>query len=431
MSLSPPAVGDEIQIKVPTWDATTPEGVCAPIPITTEVRVVGERGIFVTDIENPTTDALTDGEIQAFSDAFDSFIYDADVEYFGPPSDLDENERIVVVLTVEVNKAVGGQIGGATFVLDLLEPSVCSASDYGELYYHGVPDPGNVARTRPRSKADVTDYFLPVISHEFSHILQYSVRLRHGVESSAPLAVWEMEGQASLAIEIVGHRALGRSPGQDYDAAAALSVAGRPWYEGRFLSLAAYYGHDLDGGRHADAPETCTLLFVDPLQDTGCEPSQGYGASWSFFRYVADRYGAAWSGGEAGLMRDWIDRNPTLQGAANVEALLGRPFGELFAEWAAMHYLDARVPDADPDLLMASWNLGDVLPMLGANTTLEPTTRMFADFGASLLVRGGSTAYSLFTDAAARPATAIRFRDGSGGILGDDMRPVLWVVRTH
>lgn len=425
-----PAVGNQLSFNVPSWDAGTVEGVCTPIPISTVVRVVGQRAIFVSDINNPTTDALTDAEIQAFSDAFDSLIYDADTGYFGTPSDLDGNQRIIVVLTVEVNKALGGQIGGAFSVLDMFDPSQCAASDGGEIYYHPVPDPTNVAGTLPRTRHDVTGSFVQVLAHEFTHIIQFSTRLALG-PTAVPPSQWELEGQATLAIEIVGHAALGLRPGQDYDAMVALSGAGSPWYEGRMLGLAAYYGYDGNGGRHADAPETCTLLFIDVLAPNGCDPGSGYGAAWSFFRYLADRYGPAWPGGEAGLMRDWIAGRPTLSGAANLEALLGRPFDAVFAEWAAMHYLDGRIAAADPALLMSSWDLATIMSDIGPDATLQPVSRGFATFNATTSIRGGSTAYSLFGDAAARPAIAIRVRDPGDAVLNDGMRPVLWIVRTR
>jgi hypothetical protein len=130
-------------------------------------------------------------------------------------------------------------------------------------------------------------------------------------------------------------------------------------------------------------------------------------------------------------MRDWIARNPTLSGVANVEALLGRPFPELFAEWAAMHYVDDRVSGAEPSLLMASWDLYDIMAAIGKNAPLWPTPRTFSDLSVSTSVRGGSTAYNLLTDATPRPAVAIRVRDSGDGILGEEMRPVLWVVRTR
>jgi hypothetical protein len=425
-----PAVGEQLSFNVPSWDAGTAEGVCTPIPISTVVRVVGQRAIFVSDVNNPTTDALTDADLQAFSDAFDSFIYDADTGYFGTPSDLDRNQRIIVVLTVEVNKALGGQIGGATFVLDMFDPSVCAASDVGELYYFNVPDPDNVAGTLPRTKDDVTGNFVQALAHEFTHIIQFSTRLALG-PTSVPPSNWELEGQANLAIEIVGHAALGLRPGQDYGATVALSGAGSTWYEGTMLGLAAYYGYDSNGARHAGAPESCTLLFIDVLAPNGCDPESGYGAAWSFFRYLADRYGPAWPGGEAGLMRDWIAGHPTLSGAANVEALLGRPFDAVFAEWAAMQYLDGRVPAADPALLMSSWDLAAIMSDIGPDAELQPVSRNFTTFNATTSIRGGSTAYSLFGDAAPRPAIAIRVRDSGDAILNVAMRPHVWVVRTR
>jgi len=330
----------------------------------------------------------------------------------------------------------GGDAGATAWVGDLFNPSDCPVSNVGEIYYSGVPDQDNVAGTKARERADVVDYFPHVIAHEFTHLLQYSARVPTG---SPPLSAWEAEGQAELGSEIVGHRMTGLMAGQDYDSSIALTGAGEDWYESNFVSLATYYGydggtysvHDVKGERRPDAPETCTLLFNNSLATNGCVIGSGYGAAWSFFRYLADRYRPSWPGGEAGFMQDWLTTHPALSGAENVEALLGRPFTEAFAEWAAMQYLDGRVAGADPSLLMGSWDLHSIMPAIAENAPLLPTARTFSSMAAELSIRGGSTAYSLFTDAAPRPATAIRVRDSADEILGTGMEPHLWVVRAR
>ena len=183
---SVPAVGDQLQFTLPDLDASSLEGACTPAAITTVVRVVGARGIFVTDVDNPQADALTDAEIQELSDAFDAYIYDTDTEYFGTPLDLDENGRVVVIFTIQLNRAAGGDAGGLTWVGNFFSQDDCPASNEGEIYYSGVPDPANVAGTKARPRADVVDYLPQVVAHEFTHLLQYSVRLRNGLLNSSP-----------------------------------------------------------------------------------------------------------------------------------------------------------------------------------------------------------------------------------------------------
>ena len=74
-------------------------------------------------------------------------------------------------------------------------------------------------------------------------------------------------------------------------------------------------------------------------------------------------------------MRDWVAGNPGESGVANVEALVGRPFTALFAEWAAMHYVDGRVAEAGPSLLMSSWDLQDIFSNIEGGGPLQPPRR--------------------------------------------------------
>lgn len=419
-----PNVGDTLHFHVPDVDGSP----CDSIPITTIVKAVGSAGIFVVDTNNPATDSLTDVEIQAYSDTFDNQIYATDTLYFGTPSDLDANQRVFVVLTIEVNKFAGGAYAGFVFSGDLYDASVCATSDYGEIFYGNVPDPTNEAGTNARSKTSVLGQMPSLIAHEFTHNIQQSRRILE--LGGTPLSSWEAEGQATLAEEVVGHAVLGNSPGQDYGPTTVYTGGGTRWYDFIFDRLSWYYGYDGAGGHNANTPEDCTLYGSSSLT-TSCRAFWFYGSSWSFQRFLADQLGTGWPGGEAGFTKDWIDNNPSLSGVANVEALLGMPIDTVFAQWAAMHYVDGQVVGADPTLLMSSWNIHDIMAALNANAALQPVARSFTDFSASESVRGGSTAYSLFSGAGARPAVAIRVRDGSDVVLGAGMRPQLWIVRTQ
>jgi hypothetical protein len=423
-----PGVGDTVMFRVPDLDGD----LCEFTEITAVVRVVGSSGIFVTDVNNPTSQELTDQELQAASDTFDLFIFEVDTTYFGPPSDLDANQRIVIVLSIEVNKLADGNVAGFVTSADLFPRSQCASSDTAEVFYSHVPDPANSAGTREKTKNGVLGQMPQLIAHEFTHIIQFSRRIIELQANFIP-DTWELEGAAVLAEEVVAHSILGNSAGQDLGASTAFGGQGNDWYNFLFARLARYYGWNPPDGKNPNAPELCTLFGnfdINDPGDTACEPFWFYGASWSFQRQILDRFGPSQPNGETDLSRGWLDANPELDGVDNVEQLVGVGFDTLFANWAAMHWVDGRIGGADPDLGMTSWDLFDVY---GAVTTqgvrLEPLERPFAAFSNSRSVRAGSTAYTRLSAASAHPAFAVRVRGAAGVLLDAGMRPQLWVVR--
>jgi hypothetical protein len=419
-----PSVGDTITFRVPDVDGPD---FCDFTEIATVVRVIGQSGIFVTDTANPTTDSLTLAELQAYSDTFDVNIFAVDTTYLGAPSDLDTNERVFVVLTLDVNKFAG--VAGFAFSGDLLDRTFCATSDSGEIFYGQVPDPNNVAGTTARSKATVLGQMASLIAHEFAHVIQQSRRTV--INPGAGLTRWEAEGQATFAEEVVGHSALGNMPGQNYGSAVARGAgAGDQWYEPQFLVLARYFGRLPSGGKATNAPEDCTLFGQSSGLTIPCDFFQFYGASYAFQRFIADHFGPTYAGGEAGLHNDWVNANPTLNGRANVEALLGMDFDSLFSRWAAMLYADDRVAGVDSIVSMLSWDLFDIFGSFASDDfRLVPVSRSFTAFSDSRSVRGGSTAYTRLSAAGARPALALRGRNASDDVLTSTMRPQFWIVR--
>jgi hypothetical protein len=309
---------------------------------------------------------------------------------------------------------------------DLFSRASCAASNQGEIFYGQVPDPNNTAGTGARTKASVLSEMPALVAHEFSHIIQFSRRVV--LSAGSFMTSWEEEGQATLAEEVVGHSVLGNLAGQNYGASVAFSAAGQRWYSDGFNGLGSYYGFVSPTTRAPGAPELCTLFGYVTLS-TPCDPFAFYGASWSFQRYLVDRFGPSYPGGASQLTRDWIGKNVNLSGTPNVAALLGRNVDSLFTQWAAMLYVDDRVPGADSRLTMTSWNLFNVFSAFYSTAQLTPVARTFSSFVDSRSVRGGSTAYTLLSAAGARPALALRVRDASDANLGTGMKPQFWIVR--
>lgn len=419
------AVDDTITVRVPDADGD----VCASFTtITTVARAVGTHGVWLEDTANPAS-GYTTADFQHLSDLLDNSIYDTDVSYFGTPDDMDSNERIVVVISEAVNRFKN--ILG--FVTDADLAPECASSNGGEFFYGVAPDSaGTLALgAYPRSQAIKDAPFL--IAHELSHIIQFSVRLRRGAPN---LATWTAEGQATLAEEVVGNAIEARSPGQNYGLGIAFNLDDTTtvdWYSDRFGDLATFYGfRGGNFGKVLGAPQECTWLAQPPTNPGPCLGGRAvYGVPWSLLRWISDQFGPSFPGGEQGLQRALVDNDAV--GYANITSVIGVPIDTLLAQWAAMLYVDDRVPGADPKLTLPSWNLVDIYEGTFDDIQLFPTTRLiprahaFATFTDAFNVRAASTAYILLDGTAGRSATAVRARTSTDSELPAIMQ--LFVVR--
>lgn len=430
-------VGDTVPIRVPKLD-----DVCAGFDsIATVVRHVGGHAVWLEDVNNPAG-GYTSDDFEQLNQVFDDRIYETNVEYFGEPLDLDENGRIGVVTTKEVNAREN--VLGFVSAADLFDRTTCASSDFGELYYGRTPDPNGEfgdEYTLAAARLDAPQ----LIAHEFAHILQFSGLLRiEGVPPST--AIWNLEGQALIAEELNGHAATDRSTGQNYGFDVAWTgVPGEDeeqteiaWYFGGFVDLFLYYGFKDPEMSAPGAPEECSWLDLeDDGNDGPCESGREvYGVPWSILRWLADHYGVE-VGGEAAFQRGLVERGSS--GFPAIAELVPVPRNRWLAEWAAALYVDDRVAGADSRLTFPSWDLTDIEGRVVETAHLRPHQRAFDDFADDVNVRAGSTAYFCIgrtqegdsVDCASagsgRPETVVRARDALGGNLPSHMQ--LWVVR--
>ena len=184
-------------------------------------------------------------------------------------------------------------------------------------------------------------------------------------------------------------------------------------------------------------PELCTVYGNLTMTGVPCDPSAFYGASWIFQRYLADQFGPSYPGGLVQFTRDWVQKNPSLSGSANIQALTGANYDTLFVRFSAALALDDRnngtgtgwIP---PALAISSWNSDSIATYIASCCSwgwLDPPVMTFTTASSSRSVRGGSTAYLLLSAAAGHAATAIQFTDQGGAVLSGALRPALWVAR--
>lgn len=422
------AVGDTFTVRVPDLDAT-----CEFTEVRAVVRTVGERGVWLEDVANPAG-GFTESDYRLLGDRLDGEVYDVARSYFGEPTDVDGNGRIVAVVTKELNAASPGRDGegeilGFVFSGDLFPRSDCASSDGGELYYARAPDPQGTFG-RAYSRTDALRLGVVTIGHELAHIIQVGRRLL-AVDAPRFMESWVMEGQATLAEEVIGHAVLGNEPGRNYGFEVAFpgedgtgaAADEYDWYSSAFVDLAHYFGFRSRDRRVAGAPAECSWLGRDP------DPCDGralwYGVSWSLLRWISDHFADRFPGGERELHRGLVDNAAV--GFENLAAATGMGKGELLARWAAALYADDRVAGSAPWLTLPSWNLSDIFEGHMLETArLEPLERPFGSFEVGLDVAGGSSAYVL-VEGDGRPPTSLRARDPAGGPL--PARVQLWVLR--
>jgi hypothetical protein len=415
-------VGDVLNIRIPNRSTSS---TCQNfIPVAVTVKFVGARGIFVEDNANPTG-GFTAADYQALSDRFDSQIYPTDAGYFGAPTDHDNNSRVVIVITKEVNKIAN--LLGQVFTADLVPTSQCPSSNEGEFFYGKAPDPSGTAGAA-YSIADALIDAPVIIGHEFTHVIQLGRRLDYP-PATAFQSTWELEGQATFAEEVNGYTATGFAPGQNLGFEIAFNnPATQPisWFVDPFVDLVVYYGFVSQTARTAGAPEQCSWLATKTQGNNGpcLSGREPYGVPWSFLRWLSDQFGSQFPGGEKGLHQQLVDNAFT--GYATISSVIGVPIDVLLAQWAPMLYVDDRVSNLDPKLTLKSWNLFAIENRLVATAKLTPRDRPFGAFTDPISVRGGSSAYFIVSGSG-RSATGIRVRDGSDLPLPDIMR--VWVVR--
>jgi hypothetical protein len=392
--------------------------------ITATVTARTAHSLWLVDDGNPAN-GFTQSEIQDLAADFESKIYGPHVGVFGEPSDIDNNGRVAIVVTKEINKTNGseGTFQGFVTACDFFSRASAPASNEGEVFYVLAPDPtGTHGQTV--LKESVADIIPFVLAHELTHITQFGQRLALG--RSLP-AIYHLEGQATFAEEIVGHSVEGNQPGQNYGADVAwdfAEVASARWYRGQFSDLLWWFGGrpntEPQDEQVPGAPEECG--WIGELEDQCISRQSYYGLPWSFLRWASDQF---FAGNEAALQRALINSSRT--GLDLYESAIGRSREDLFPAWAAALYLDDR-EDVDRSLSFTSWDLVDVFEsgVVVPTGRLIPRMRAFESFTDNVRVRAGSTAYWRISGVA-QPATAIRVRQGGGAPLPDYL--LVWVVK--
>jgi hypothetical protein len=234
---------------------------------------------------------------------------------------VDGNGRVIVLFTPAVNRLAKkedcvqrGYVTGYFYPIDQLERH--ANSNRGEIFYAFVPDP-NDKFSCTHLEEDVVRLIQPAFLHEMQHLISFNQRVlaRGGDLEEA----WLNEGLSQMAEEL-GSRLfetrypapLGRSTTtQLFPDSSASFIAPQMLNSYVYLYFALSY----------------SMTSYD-----GNGSLENRGASWLFLRWLADQKGES-------ILKRMVQT--TRSGVANVEAVSGESFGELFGDFSLALFADS------------------------------------------------------------------------------------------
>lgn len=372
-----PTVGTILRLNASTQGCSDPNWRDA------RVEAVSSRAIVVADTLNPSG-GFTTSDYQSFANEFDTRVWPVVTQNFGAPSDVDENQRVVIFFTVAVNELTnpgsGSYVGGFYHPRDLYPTTgsgSCPTSNEAEVLYQLVPDPARATENNETflTKEQVQRRTVAVIAHELQHLVNASLRI---FELNAPVeSVWLNEGLSHIAEELIFYHEAGLQPEQNIDLSQLrssdqiLQAANRHQVSniGRFISF-------------LESPASLNLSDGNDVLTRG--------AVWSFLRYAADRTAAP--ANQQQLWQSLVNTRNT--GMSNVAEAFGITPFDWFQDWTVAVLLDDTSVPTEERFRQPSWNFRSVVPALMQSGSWPLQTRTLTN-GQPLetTLRPGGTSY--------------------------------------
>jgi len=337
---------------------------------------VGTRAVLYVD-ETAPAGGLGPADLEQFGHRFDEVIYPTVTDAFGNVSDLDGNQRVVILFTPTVNRLTprgsSGFVGGFYYGIDLLPEQ--AGSNKGEIFYAIVPDPAGEFSDR-RPKGAVLEVTPAVLAHEFQHMVHFNERVLV-LQAASTDALWLTEGLAQMAEELVARE-----------------------YELREDAASTALFRDGNAGR-------ARRYLVDPsavslIVGEGRGSLAERGAGWMHVLYLDTQKGPS-------VLKDLV--RTTATGTANVSARAGVSWEQLLADWWTATYANG---PATVESRLTYPGL-DLVDLLRDSYVLQPEALGGADFTRSGSLWSSSAQYYIVVPTSQGSVT-LRLGGESGGV---------------
>ncbi len=291
--------------------------------VTARLRHVTGHSLIYVDEASPEG-GFKEEDLAALALEFEDPIYPTVTGLFGAESDLDGNDRVIILLTPGVNRLTppgsDGYVGGFFYGLDLL--SGRSGSNEAEIFYAMVPDPAG-DEGPVISRLTALNTIPAVLAHEFEHMVHFNQRMLVGGAETTE-ALWLSEALAQMAEDLVGEAFENTS---QYIKARQYRAGN--WHRAvRFLE---------------NPGEVSVLASLPP----GTLAERG--AGWLFLKQIYGRVEPE------NILRVLV--RSTSSGTGNVSQAMEMAWEGMVADWAGSIYLDGTRVPVRPDLQVAGVDL--------------------------------------------------------------------------
>ena len=420
MSAAAVGVGDTITYRVPDVLAAN---LCTTfISVRAVVKAVGKKAQIVQDV-NASTNGFTAADFTAIAAEFDDLTYKTDTAWFGSPTDINNDGRITILYTPEVNKFTPkgspSYIGGFFWGGDLFTqqdyaqanpPISCPQTNEQEIFYLLAADPGGEF-SDARSTALVRQATRGTIAHEFQHMINQGIR-QFDPAVTAFEVDWLNEGLSHFAEEAVGRAARGFG---DFQSLTSADV------KGNADDYNAYFQQNLARfSTWVARPDTSS-----PISSRADRDLAPRGAAWALLRYTADQFAP---GNARAFFRQLVAGPKT--GVTNLVQHAGVSFDQIIGGWLIANYADnLGIPNLDARYSYTSWNIRDaVAGARQAQTYPLPTPA--PGVSVTTTAQSGSGVYFLAPRTIGAPTSTFRMLDPGGGNVGFEAARV-YVVRVQ
>jgi hypothetical protein len=329
--------------------------------ITAQVRAVTNSMAVYEDVE--AAGLIPQSTIDSLVTSLDDPIFSTVTSVFGTQSDLDFNQRVIILLTPAVNRLTAA--GETSFLTgyfdpcDMLSADLCPDTNRSEILYSFVPDPdGKWGLKHPLSR--FKSLLPPLAAHEFQHLVHFNQRTL--VSSNLnPEDLWLNEAMAHFSED---------------------TVAG----------VMRNRGLTADADRYARENYNRATNFLKAMQTTSLVASTGEasleerGAGWLFLKYLVNRVG--------GNVLRRIE-NTALTGTANAVSASGVSWTQLMRDFSVALWASGTTLNVPATQSFGPFNLRAALATVNSNGVfpLIPTDAGSTDFTLDWSARPSSTSF--------------------------------------
>jgi hypothetical protein len=279
--------------------------------------------VYLDTLAPKSPNGFSPSQLTQFGQYADQVLYPLDLNTFGPPTDIDNNGHLIMLLTPIVNGltpksecVTQGFVAGFFNGLDLDAPSDPNSNN-GEIFYQLVPDSAGTFSCG-HSVSEVESITPGTFLHELQHMISNGQHVI--IAGGQPEEGWLDEGESIVATELGArfYDAKYPPPSGRTDPTQLFPDSAEP-----FISEQLY-----DSYTWLTDPDTASVTLHS---DADCCLAWRAG-DWLLMRYVGDQYDST--------VFARLDQS-NLTGTANLAHATGVPFAQMFANFGLALYTDS------------------------------------------------------------------------------------------